>query len=303
MTDAIRLITYCTGLKITYAEVKADFLAIYPSLETKLMDTNVFGAMTSLETASKAAAEAYLSYEQMHKGELSKETVVPIETSSTTTTERNQRADSTSTTSISARTSRLRTTVVPIETSSTTTTERNQRADSTSTTSISEINHKVYEKELAQIGPRKGSTRSMCETVEQVERRKLSHGQIPKTDENIWKTSEEKMRNQRTGSISSTPTCHNCGKQGHLQRECPSCTYCKKYGHSSKDCRKRISEAKGKFCAKCKMKDSHNTDECRRQAIPNKTVKMIHQEEEDHQQDAWDSITYEDNQSDQSNEY
>ena len=102
MTDAIRLITYYVGLKITYAEVKADFLAIYPSLETKLMDTNVFCTMIGLETDSKTAAEAYLSYEPMHKGELRKETVVPIETNSTT--KRNQRADRTSTTSVSERT-------------------------------------------------------------------------------------------------------------------------------------------------------------------------------------------------------
>ena len=168
----------------------------------------------------------------MHKGELSKETVAPIETNSTT--KRNQRADSTSTTSVSERTSRLQTEMHIYRST--------------------EINHKVYEKELAQIGPRKGSTRFMCETVEQVERRKLSHGQIPKTDKNIWKSSEEDMWNQKTGSISSTRNYHNGGQQGHLQKKCPIRKYCKEIGHSYKDRGKRNKDAKEKCCAKCKMK-------------------------------------------------
>jgi len=62
--------------------------------------------------------------------------------------------------------------------------------------------------------------------------------------------------------------CDRCGKRNHTTKECTftsACSYCHKLGHMAKVCRKRLRQAKGKFCQNCQLADSHNTQECYRQ--------------------------------------
>ena len=84
-----------------------------------------------------------------------------------------------------------------------------------------------------------------------------------------------------------------------LIKEGKKCGYCKKIGHPAKICRKRIAEAKGKFCAECNLRDSHNTSECyiNKRASRPKPVRLHHVEEDtgENQSDdsEWASNVYE----------
>ena len=155
-----------------------------------------------------------------------------------------------------------------------------------------QINHKVYDRELSELGPRTGSTRFMCEAVKQVERWKLLHGKVPKQEDTIWKNSKGNTTKEKKSASTEKPTCHNCGKPGHLRKDCKTCPYCKIYGHAVKDCRKRIAEAKGKFCAICNITDSHDTKECKKKVTPKKSVKTLQPEAQaENQAESWDPTT------------
>ena len=62
----------------------------------------------------------------------------------------------------------------------------------------------------------------------------------------------------------------NCGKTGHVKKDCLTCSFCKKFGHQAKVCRTRLAQAKGKFCEYCNLKDSHDTSECYDKKAQNK---------------------------------
>ena len=93
------------------------------------------------------------------------------------------------------------------------------------------------------------------------------------TDENIWRASQDKpyLPSGRPNQAKSDPVkCFNCGKEGHVRRECPACAYCKETNHAVKTCPKRLKDSKGKFCKTCQLKDSHNTSECFRRRRMNR---------------------------------
>ena len=61
---------------------------------------------------------------------------------------------------------------------------------------------------------------------------------------------------------------------------------------------KRIKESKGKFCSFCKIRDSHDTGDCRKkgQNTPNRYVRMIKGSQDVHEdppEQKFDSNTYE----------
>ena len=60
--------------------------------------------------------------------------------------------------------------------------------------------------------------------------------------------------------------CEKCGRRGHTTFDCLlknlRCVFCKANGHNVKACKKRLAQAKGKYCENCKLADSHNTNEC-----------------------------------------
>jgi len=83
---------------------------------------------------------------------------------------------------------------------------------------------------------------------------------------------------QADGARATRPpnACFNCGSPGHFKKNCPNCAFCKKQGHTAKNCKTRITQAKGKFCRNCQLKDSHNTNECRKLANQGQTRSGVH---------------------------
>ena len=104
-------------------------------------------------------------------------------------------------------------------------------------------------------------------------------------DEVIWRTSTQQKENVQHKKQDQY-TCYNCGKVGHQRKDCKSCGFCTKFGHKAKDCKQRIAQAKGKYCATCKLRDSHDTSECRKSKA---NVRIVHQQLNDNNGEQYDS--------------
>jgi hypothetical protein len=68
----------------------------------------------------------------------------------------------------------------------------------------------------------------------------------------LWGNGDRERGNKRRhgeqdkGSYQTNKDCFNCGKQGHLSRDCTDpCGHCNKSGHTTANCRKRTKIAKG----------------------------------------------------------
>ena len=290
--NAIRLVQAYSGKAVTFEQVKRTFIKMYPSikitelreasknlLDTRIDDQDIFCSMTSLETATRAVAEAYLRTDKLTQGAIGEKTRVTLEKTppNFTTTE----AQTAST--ISAR--------PPPPTTSPPTTPppatRSPPASATTTPSVlladilqnfamhmfisSQIHHKVYEK-VVEIGPYTPSTELMGEVVSEIARHKALNKTTSKSrvdEETVWKTSQSTQqrplrRNLPENNRSHNQKCFNCKKEGHTRSNCPNCGFCKAPGHTPKTCQKRIAAAKGKYCSYCKISDSHNFAECRK---------------------------------------
>ncbi len=301
--DAINFITCYAGQPVTFDEVKDDLLGMYPSfsatefkhaarvfLNTKLTDKNIFCAMTALENSSKAVAESYLNHELITEGKFNANSTVNAMTPTQVVADGDPQ--------------------VPPPPPPRTVPLSLLRILQNYTMHLmvsTQVNPKIYDKTLTSFGPRHSSTKFMAETVKQVEKQKLLTSSKAQTAQEgfIFKTTQPQVprrQHQQPSPRNTTPpeqprfminkniTCHNCGKTGHIKKECKSCNYCKKYGHSVKDCRTKL--AKGKYCDKCKMKDSHNTVECRRQFKSN--VRMVGEYGQDDWSDHHSNETTED---------
>ena len=179
-----------------------------------------------------------------------------------------------------------------------------------------ETEYKVY-KRLSTIGPRTSSTKLMGESVkimEQFKTRNSTKKPPPKTNEFIWQASfqpnprdqpnrteqrpptQEPLRRgtstpyQQTAQSSSKIQCYNCKEVGHTRKDCNLCGYCKARGHNYRECKKRIAESRGKYCQFCRLKDSHDTKECRKKKAygPTNHVRMVQTEpHSETQQEDW----------------
>ena len=134
----------------------------------------------------------------------------------------------------------------------------------------SQTHHKVYEK-LGKKGPDESSSRFMAEVVSAEKKRKaLLQHKKKKEEEYVWQTAPRPQTKRgpppgNRGRRDNEPMkCFKCGKEGHTRRECSACSFCRASDHTAKTCQKRIAQAKGKYCSFCKLKDSHDSSECRR---------------------------------------
>ena len=222
--------------------------------------------MAKLENMSRAIVEAYLKNDLLTKGEFSEKTELKL----TVSTQNTEESASTATASVSPQPLYLldvmQNFILHIFVAS-------------------QVNNKIYDK-LNSIGPRKTSTRFMAETVKTTERYSLnSHKKpTPRRDDAIWKATSnyephrvaQPRKQQRPNATQiratgqkndkSSTICFTCKQTGHYKHQCTKCAYCRQEGHASKNCTLRIKNNKGKYCTNCKITDSHNTSECRRQA-------------------------------------
>jgi len=327
--NAINLVTTYAGRKATFAQVKRTFLNMYPafsvsefrhaaktlsSLKISRASDDLFCDMTRLETATRAAAEAYLKNEKRSETFFNEDTIIKKPTSATNGTATN--ADSATATTAATPASTAAST-----TPSTPPVSQVELIDVIQNllmhiTIATFVHHEVYD-ELINIGPTSPSHDLMSATVRETEKHRLLNGNNPKepTEEVIWKAcnytpATAQRRTQQTTKPATTETrtnastalkCFTCGQVGHTKRQCHLCGYCKQPGHTTKKCAARIAAAKGKWCDHCKIADSHTTEECysKKSAKRGQQVRMAHGEEEHAQtgqftgnEQEWSSFDY-----------
>ncbi len=281
--DAVRLLTcYAGRTSVPFEDIKNDFLNMYPSFQvtefrhaaqallgtTKLAQNNMFCAMTALENASRAVSEAYLKTDAINKGDFNDRTLLPPNVLAPNVVAPDASSDDDQEAPAAPGPQRI--------------SLLNLLQNFTMHLFIAQQTpNKVYD-HLAKFGPRNASTRFMAECVKTVEKHKLTNSKkrVERNEnEVIFKASHDRQP-QLTQKVQQTPrvatnnvtspkttyqqevNCYNCGKPGHVKRDCKNCAFCKKPGHSAKVCRARLAQAKGKFCDHCQIADSHNTDEC-----------------------------------------
>ena len=154
-------------------------------------------------------------------------------------------------------------------------------------TVIAAHTHKKVCEKVGEFGPDTPSTKLMTYTNKIIHDHPIPEMDkvVAKNEDTVWKattpinnntqtTHKENPRYTRPNKYPQTTrthyrddnnqVCTNCDKRGHTRRECRICAYCKKSGHTARMCEARIKNAKGKYCTHCKLKDSHDTQECYR---------------------------------------
>jgi len=283
--DAMNFRNCYAGKVVSFAAVKRNLLNMYPSfkatefqhaakalLETDLK-TNMFCGMTSLETLSLAAAEAYLKHTPLTKNNFSETTVVKPARSTIGTQPTTATPSSTATQSTAAQ-SPAQTVQTPAQTVATSATATVATAAQTAMSAESQarpillldvlqnflmhvvmatqLTNKVYT-QVSTNGPELLSTDVMSETVRAVEKYKLTHPNkkpARSSSDVVWQTSNRPghsgRSNQRTAQPfkTKTPQKSDSTTQSRLQptnnRSSKSelkCYNCNGKGHTRKECR------------------------------------------------------------------
>ena len=295
----------------------------FPHAAKSLLDTqlspSMFCGMTTLENTSRAAAEAYLSHQPLTKNDFDQHsliarppTVIHVPSASSVTT---------------AASSVTATAAAPVE-ASVTPRPRIALLDVLQNFAMhlfvsTQTHNKVYEK-LHAIGPQEASTQFMADTVRTSEKHKLMYPKkrLEKNDDVIWKAEQRYERNVAPPrQVANTPQskpqaqyprptpknedkltanrdpatsgCFNCGKPGHLRRDCKTCSFCRVYGHTAKQCADRIAKAKGKYCNECRISDSHDTTECYRTQRKNEVRVIQTENPQEQNENEWTSLHWE----------
>ena len=333
--DALDFVSSYVGLNVAWEVVKKEFLLTYPStahelrlstkelLSIKLEEKHIVGSASRLERTAREVTEAYLSNQGLSKGDFDLDSLIYTKTNSPARLdsddedeedkeedEEEGEGDQEEATdeALAGGQGRAQAAASPEYIRSKITLAQLLQNYTMHVITSATINPKVYDK-LEKMGPRKSGTRLRAEIVKASERhngRTKREVRKPK-DEYIWKTTGEPQQRTLRRTIAEdrrrdTTKCYNCGKEGHMRRTCPACAYCQSTDHKVKNCKKRIREAKGKYCNYCKVADSHDTAECLKRKAANrdrKNVRMVYQRDTDEgeETDVFDP-TYDDDPSD-----
>ena len=301
--DAVNFVTTHSGEHFSWEDIKKFFLKSYPGtaqefrhaaqrfLETKIDDNYVFYGMTQLQTAARAVTEAYLSNNKLTKDDFDETSVISKPNRNQSTTE-----SAPSTSGGGGETSGSQAATTTFVSSGIKVKEMLQNFLMHLVVGT-QTHHRVYEK-LAKMGPHDSSNCFMAEIIAADNKYKTLH--LPKKtntqpEEFIWKTApgtqgnpsrptrrimaapqwtsdstgrpQPRGRPQAEGHQANKLKCYNCGQEGHLKRACTVCAYCRSRSHTAKNCKKRIEQARGKYCSYCRIPDSHSLSECRRRQI------------------------------------
>merc|ERR1711915_290957 len=111
----------------------------------------------------------------------------------------------------------------------------------------SQTNHKIYSK-LGTIGPKEDSTSFMADIVHETGQYLALRikNPVPKTEKEdfVWKMFSNNENPTPQGNSDNKLKCFNCGKGGHVRKDCTICAFCKSTKHTAKVCEKRIAWAK-----------------------------------------------------------